>query len=88
MDDHKSVNHSKWKCKYQVVLIPKYRRKALYVEIERASGRCVPKAGGARGMQDRGSIHSRARYQGDIRAHQKNRKQEDEGKRVKQINLA
>ena len=30
MDEPKTLNHSKWECKYHVVFIPKYRRKALY----------------------------------------------------------
>ncbi len=28
--DYATLNHSKWDCKYHVVFIPKYRRKALY----------------------------------------------------------
>src|SRR6202142_31636 len=31
VDNYQSLNHSKWNCKYHVVFIPKYRRKALYV---------------------------------------------------------
>jgi putative transposase len=38
MDDYQSLNHSKWECKYHVVFIPKYRRKALYVELRRHLG--------------------------------------------------
>ena len=30
MDDYESLSHTKWDCKYHVVFIPKYRRKALY----------------------------------------------------------
>ena len=30
MDDYRSLAHTKWKCKYHVVFIPKYRRKVLY----------------------------------------------------------
>ena len=33
MDEPKTLNHSKWECKYHVVFIPKYRKKALYVEL-------------------------------------------------------
>ena len=33
MDEPRTLNHSKWECKYHVVFIPKYRRKSLYVEI-------------------------------------------------------
>ena len=33
MDESKTLNHSRWECKYHVVFIPKYRRKSLYVEL-------------------------------------------------------
>jgi putative transposase len=34
----KSLAHSKWECKYHVVFIPKYRRKAIYGEVRRMLG--------------------------------------------------
>jgi putative transposase len=30
MDEYESLSHSKWECKYHVVVIPKCRRKVLY----------------------------------------------------------
>lgn len=33
-----SLSHSKYECKYHVVFVPKYRRKALYGEIRRQLG--------------------------------------------------
>ena len=33
-----SLSHSKWECKYHVVFIPKYRRKALYVQLRQHLG--------------------------------------------------
>jgi len=30
MDEMERLSHTKWKCKYHVVFIPKYRRKVLY----------------------------------------------------------
>ena len=33
MDKIESLNHTKWDCKYHVVFIPKYRRKALYGQL-------------------------------------------------------
>jgi len=33
-----SLSHTKWECKYHVVLIPKYRRKALYGDLRRYLG--------------------------------------------------
>ena len=38
MTDYATLNHSKWECKYHVVFIPKYRRKALYGELRRYLG--------------------------------------------------
>ena len=38
MDDYGSLSHSKWECKYHVVFIPKYRRKALYGELRQHLG--------------------------------------------------
>lgn len=39
MDDYKSLSHSVWECKYHVVFIPKYRRKAIYGELRNELGR-------------------------------------------------
>ena len=36
--EEQSLAHSKWECKYHVVFIPKYRRKALYKELRRELG--------------------------------------------------
>jgi putative transposase len=38
MDALESLSHTKWDCKYQVVFIPKCRRKTLYVELRRHLG--------------------------------------------------
>jgi len=38
MDKYASLSHSKWECKYHVVFIPKYRRKALYVQLRQHLG--------------------------------------------------
>jgi len=35
MDERESLNHTQWECKYHVIFIPKYRRKALYKELRR-----------------------------------------------------
>ena len=34
----KSLAHSRWECKYHVVFVPKYRRKAVYGEIRASVG--------------------------------------------------
>jgi putative transposase len=34
----KSLAHSRWDCKYPVVFIPKYRRKAIYGELRKVLG--------------------------------------------------
>jgi putative transposase len=36
--DYETLQHSKWECKYHVVFIPKYRRKALFTELRRHLG--------------------------------------------------
>jgi putative transposase len=38
MSDSETLSHTKWECKYHVVFIPKYRRKALYKELRRHLG--------------------------------------------------
>ena len=38
MDNIESLAHTKWECKYHVVWIPKYRRKALYGELRKHLG--------------------------------------------------
>ena len=38
MDDHESLSHTKWDCKYHVVFIPKCRRKTLYAELRKYMG--------------------------------------------------
>ncbi len=39
MKDIGSLSHTKWECKYHVVFIPKYRRKALYYELRQHLGK-------------------------------------------------
>ena len=38
MDEYKSLSHTKWDCKYHVVWIPKYRKKALFKELRQDLG--------------------------------------------------
>jgi putative transposase len=38
MNDHQSLSHTKWECKYHVVFIPKYRRKVLYGQLRQYLG--------------------------------------------------
>jgi len=38
MNVAESLAHSKWVCKYHIVFIPKYRRKALFGELRRHLG--------------------------------------------------
>ena len=37
-DTYQSLSHSRWKCKYHVVFVPKRRRKALFDNIRKALG--------------------------------------------------
>lgn len=38
MNTYETLKHTTWECKYHVILIPKYRRKALYRELRRDLG--------------------------------------------------
>ena len=38
MQIEESLKHTKWECKYHVVFIPKYRRKALYKQLRQHLG--------------------------------------------------
>jgi putative transposase len=33
MEEYESLSHTKWECKYRVIFISKYRRKALYGQL-------------------------------------------------------
>ena len=35
---YRSLQHTKWECKYHIVFIPKYRRKAIYGQLRRELG--------------------------------------------------
>ncbi len=41
MSNYQSLSHTKWECKYHVVFIPKYRKKAIYGEIRRHLGEAL-----------------------------------------------
>ena len=38
MNDCESLSHTKWECKYHIVFIPKYRKKALYGALRQQLG--------------------------------------------------
>ena len=38
MENYRSLNHTKWQCKYHIVFIPKYRRRTLYGAIKKHLG--------------------------------------------------
>ena len=38
MDEYQSLSHTKWDCRYHVIFIPKYRRRALYGQLRRHLG--------------------------------------------------
>ena len=43
MEEFDSLSHSKWKCKYHVVFIPRCRRRTLYVQLGPHLGEVVRK---------------------------------------------
>ena len=46
MSNYKSLQHTKWECKYHVVFIPKYRKKAIYGELRRHLGEILRRLAG------------------------------------------
>jgi len=44
MDEFESLSHTKWECKYHVVFIPKFRRKALYGQLRDHLGELLRKS--------------------------------------------
>ncbi len=41
MHDWQSLSHVRWDCKYHVVIVPKYRKKALYGKLRRGVGEII-----------------------------------------------
>ena len=39
--DEKSLSHTKWNCKYHIVLVPKYRRKVIYKKLRKDIGKIL-----------------------------------------------
>ena len=54
MTQQHHLNHATWDCKYHVVFIPKYRKKAIFGKIKKKPWLRVPRLGPAAGMPDRG----------------------------------
>ena len=46
MSNYKSLQHTKWECKYHVVFIPKYRKKLIYGELRRHLGQVLRRLSG------------------------------------------
>lgn len=38
MTEYRSLNHSRWECKYHIVFIPKYRKKIIFGQIKQYLG--------------------------------------------------
>ena len=38
MNDDSSLSHTRWNCKYHIVFVPKYRRKAIYGKLRAEIG--------------------------------------------------
>ena len=43
MNDINSISHTKWNCKYHIVLAPKYRRQIIYGKIKQDIGQMIRK---------------------------------------------
>jgi putative transposase len=53
MDEFESLSHTKWECKYHVVFIPKFRRKALYGQLRDHLGELFRKISGREDISSR-----------------------------------
>lgn len=51
MHEWESLSHVKWECKYHVVFIAKYRRKAIYGELRQKIGRILRELCEQRGVE-------------------------------------
>ena len=48
MNDLESLKHTRWECKYHIVFIPKYRKKALYGALRQRMGGLLRELAGQR----------------------------------------
>ena len=51
MKDYQHLPHTLWECKYHVVFIPKYRRKALFTALRKDLGQCFANWPAAQGCR-------------------------------------
>ena len=51
MHDWQSLSHVRWECKYHVVFIPKYRRKAIYGRLRKQIGLIIRDLCAQRGVE-------------------------------------
>ena len=51
INDVSSLAHSKWRCQYQIVFTPKYRRQAIYGEIKEDIGKILRKLCTQKGIE-------------------------------------
>jgi len=51
MNDVESLSHTKWECKYPIVYIPKYRKKALYGALRQPLGEVLKQLAMQRGSR-------------------------------------
>jgi putative transposase len=51
MHEWQSLSHVRWDCKYHVVIIPKYRRKALYGKLQAQVGKILRELCRQRGVE-------------------------------------
>ena len=52
MDAFESISHTKWECKYHVIFVPKFRRKAPYGQLRDAFWRIVAQVSNTEGKPD------------------------------------
>ena len=59
MKDYQRLQHTLWECKYHLVFIPKYRRKALFTALRKALGPVFRELARRKGCRvEEGHLHS------------------------------
>jgi putative transposase len=59
MTNYKSLQHTKWECKYHVVFIPKYRRKVIYGSLRGELGKVFRRLAQQKESENRRKVRSK-----------------------------
>ncbi len=51
MNEYESLSHTRWECKYHVVMVPKYRKKVLYGKVKKYLGEILKDLAKQKGLK-------------------------------------